>query len=991
MNRKLYSIICALVFFVPMARASGGGSALPGVFFQAADTLDNENELDAQTLDSLVRSMNTLAARRNVADSVDVRAMQVNPFVSTAQYVKGFVSGVYVQEASGEPGSLKNIVWRGLSSPVFSNRDLNGVQPTVFVNGIPLAQESNFAFDIQRYNFRKIGTETDLFTRVDMNAVKSIEVIKDPVRLAELGPLAANGAIWIVTHSGRSGERRLSINSYYGFGAKPAVTPLNAEYEHRFRQPFYALYGSLDDRLKYPGYLADSTNANYYGPSNWQDLYYKDSPLYAVDMSLTGGSDRANFSFYGGHKNNAGVADDTNIKTYNALFSVNMAPFSWFTVSAFVDANRSERQRNRSLRDQFSETAYLPELTTPLSPNKEAYAYYLDQHNTRTLNDNVTNNIHGYLNFKFKVVDNLSFDSKLSIDYTEGLRDVFWPSTLMEGSNFVSNYFGYTQRLIFSNGLKYILPLEKGQSLDFRLGSEYVMDLYRFNYAKAYDGPNDFVKINVVNGKSNEDDYLLPRGGLNVYRWNNKDQFRMQSFHGNLGYNLKNILRAEVLLRMDGASTVQRDSRWIFTPAAHLKWNAKEHLWPDGGVLSALAVDLGAARIARPISRSKYSTGPQYAANMGWSTEPGLVSYNGFAGISRPYGSGWVGYGINWPYSDQMNLSVASSWFADRLSANVSLYQKEDKNQLALIPVPSEYGYVGQHKNGMNVRNRGVEVGLSGHVLPRDNAFQWHAAVNLTANKNTLTALPNGLDELVVGDRKLKVGRSVDQFWLYQNDGIYNNVSEIPTSGGRRLAFEGVFLNAGDPKWRDLNGDFNIDDQDKVMTGQATPKLFGAWNNRLAYRNFDLNFQLYFATGHKLLNSRAATRYDFINNESNNTIQSVREIFHWQQDIDISKYPIYNPWSSVVPYRVEQDLFLEDASFVKLRALSLGYELSALGGMKNRIKTLHRAYIYVSGTNLHTWTGFSGSDPELAEFNGYYTGYGLPLAPTYTLGIKLDL
>jgi len=93
----------------------------------------------------------------------------------------------------------------------------------------------------------------------------------------------------------------------------------------------------------------------------------------------------------------------------------------------------------------------------------------------------------------------------------------------------------------------------------------------------------------------------------------------------------------------------------------------------------------------------------------------------------------------------------------------------------------------------------------------------------------------------------------------------------------------------------------------------------------------------------------------------------------------------------VVPYRVEQDLFLEDASFVKLRSLSLGYELSGLGMVKNGIKNLRRAYIYVSGTNLHTWTGFSGSDPELAEFNGYYTGYGLPLAPTYTLGIKLDL
>src|SRR5690606_31902439 len=222
------------------------------------------------------------------------------------------------------------------------------------------------------------------------------------------------------------------------------------------------------------------------------------------------------------------------------------------------------------------------------------------------------------------------------------------------------------------------------------------------------------------------------------------------------------------------------------------------------------------------------------------------------------------------------------------------------------------------------VQNRGVELAIGGHIFHPDNVFQWNSSINVSANRNTLTALPNGLDELVVGNRKLKVGNPIDQFWVYENEGIYNDQADIPVQDGRRLAFEGVYLNAGDPRWKDNNQDFNIDNDDKVLKGQATPKVFGAWNNQFRYKHFDLNFQLYFAVGHQLLNQRAATRYDFINNESNNTIQSVREIFHWQQDIDISKYPIYNPWSSVVPYRVEQDLFLENASFVKLRAVSLG-------------------------------------------------------------------
>src|SRR5690606_21248603 len=206
-----------------------------------------------------------------------------------------------------------------------------------------------------------------------------------------------------------------------------------------------------------------------------------------------------------------------------------------FRSSSFINANRSERKRNRSLRDQFAETSYLPDLSTPLAPNKSVYTYYLDQH-SESLNDNITNNINGYLNFKFSIIKNLSFDSKISVDYTVGLRDVFWPSTLMEGSNFVSNYFGYTQLLVFGNNLQYIVPVRPQNTLSFHLGSEYIMDLYRFNYARAYDGPNDFVKINVVNGGN--EDYLVPKGGLMLYRWNNKDQFRMQSFFGSVQYSM---------------------------------------------------------------------------------------------------------------------------------------------------------------------------------------------------------------------------------------------------------------------------------------------------------------------------------------------------------------------------------------------------------------------------------------------------------------------
>lgn len=253
-------------------------------------------------------------------------------------------------------------------------------------------------------------------------------------------------------------------------------------------------------------------------------------------------------------------------------------------------------------------------------------------------------------------------------------------------------------------------------------------------------------------------------------------------------------------------------------------------------------------------------------------------------------------------------------------------------------------------------------------------------------------ALPQGLKELQVGDRLLRVGEAVDKFWLLENQGIYAQESDIPLNPntGARMDYQGVELSAGDPRWADLNGDHSIDKEDKVLTGNSMPKLFGGFSNKFTYKNFDLNIQLYFALGHQALNHRAANRYDFINNESGRTINAVREVFHWQQDVDIQKYPLYNPWSSVVPYRTDQDLFLENASFIKLRTLSFGYDFSDLPFLKENVKHLRKAYLYAMGNNLFTLSGFSGRDPELINVNGIYDGYGLPLAPTYTIGLKFD-
>lgn len=933
--------------------------------------------------------INTLNRRELTGDSVNVRPLKNYPFLAVGSYLTGQAAGVYVQTPSAEPGTFQNILIRGLSSVQFRNRDIANNQATVYINGVPMGHEHSFAYDIQRYDYNKIGPATDFLASVDLASISSIEIIKDPIRLAELGPMATNGAIWITTLGGKTGQREISVNGYYGINTKPAVTPINAEYEDLFRQNFYERYATADDRLKYPGYLSDATNLNYYGSSNWADLYYSTASLYTVDMSLRGGSDRANFGFMGSHTKSAISSDATNLKRYNALFNVNMLPFEWFTISTFINARRLDRNRNTNLRDRYAEMAYLPDLSTPLAPNKSVYGKYRDIYTNEGVDDNTTNHLNGSVNLALDIFPFLKFTTNFAVDYNEGIRDLFYSSRLMETINYMSTYTGYTQRYIFSNKLAYNYQFDKS-NLAVLIGSDYSEDLFRYNFARSYDGPNDYIKLNVVSGdRRYPGSYLVARGGLRVLQYVNKEQFHLHSVYGRLKYDFDEKIELSSVLRWDGSSTVQRDSRWLFTPSVGAKWNVDKSMDSD----EVFNVSLGYSRVGKPVYSSRYAAGPQYNASLGWDQDPTVASYYGYAGIARTYSYGWTGYGLEWAYSDKMELTVNNSFFKKRLNTSLSLYQRDDKDQIALTPVPSELGYTGEYKNGLSVRNRGLDLTVSGQILPAtENKVSWSGSLNFNLNQNELLALPGGITELVEGNRLLRVGEAIDRFWLYKNEGIYQNLNEIPKdNNGVLLNNNGVPFAAGDARWADINQDNIINDNDRVLIGRFTPKFYGGFDHTLGYKGFDLNLGFTYALGLNALNQRASNRYNFASNEDNNDIGAIREIFQWQQDLDISKYPTYNIWSGTNPYRMDQDLFLENASYLKLRSASIGYDLSHLTSLKKAMKTLRRAYIYLSANNIYTLTRFTGNDPELVNFNGVYDGYGLPLTKTFTLGFKLDL
>lgn len=964
------------------------------IVFQSAvlNAQDSSTTEKIDTIDVIVANnvRTSLTEKYKVLNEVPLQHTSSLPYISLQQLLKGNTAGAYIQEPSGEPGTEQNIFIHGIASPLLSKRDLFDNQAAVFLNGIPLTQDNPFAYEVQKYDFNRIGPATNLLATINPGNIQSIEIIKDPVTLASLGPIAANGAIWITTKNAHSGYREISINSYFGVAQKPAVTAVNAAYENSFRLPFYDRYGTINDRLNYPPYLRDSTNTDYYGPANWTDLYYKNALIYSGDMSLTGGSERANFRFFAGATKNAGNADNTSIDRYTGSFFINVAPLTWLKVSSMINYSRMGRNRNRNIRDRLAEERYIPDLTNPLTPNKPLYSAYLNEFN-KAIDDNTTNAIQGYLDIGADY-KKFAYKGRIGFDYNEGTRNTFWPTTLLEGNNFVSNYFGYNQRFVVSNTLGYEFATGAEQKLLLQAGQSFMADVYKYDYAYAYNGPNDFIKINVVNGDPNASDYLVPTG-FKVYYLPAKMQSALASFFGNAAYTYHDILKLSAVVRRDGSSYMQPDNRWFTSFSGGAEWNIKGQLFDQSKKISSLFFTTSWARIGKLLSDDRFSAGPQYRVDLGWTNEPTIGSYSGIPGISRPYTNGWVGYGIPWAYSDKLSAGFRAGILNDRLKFGVEVYNRDDKQMLLAVPVPSEWGYTGAYKTGLAVNNKGVDLSIIADIVPSTNKnFSWTFTANANYNKNKLKALPDGLQELIIGTNKLVVGKPVDAFWVFENKGIYNADAEVPVNPqtNQPLTFQGVSLKAGDPRWVDINGDYVIDNKDKVVTGNYLPKISGGFGSHLQYKAFSTDFQFYFVLGRKVLNQYASSRLDFINTEANNNINSVKEITFWEKKMDLSSYPMYNPWSAVVPYRLEQDLFLDNASFLKLRSLSLNYDITQ-GLSKKGTGVFKKFVVYISATNLFTITPFKGDDPELANYNGIYSGYGLPIPRSIVAGFKMDL
>ncbi|HVI48124.1 MAG TPA: SusC/RagA family TonB-linked outer membrane protein [Chitinophaga sp.] len=919
--------------------------------------------------------------------SPDMSSLRMMPYTSIDQMLTGRVTGVDIRTPTAEPGKRNSIFIRGTSSLLLKNSDLFYLQPTYVVDGIPLIADHAFAYDIQRFDFNRLGTETNLSSFINVNDIESIEVLKDFAASAKYGPMAANGIINITTKGPRVGQMKVSVNAYAGISLRPAADAVNGKYESDFRLPFYRRYANETQWRNFPRYLADSSQPRYFGPANWDDLFYRNAFTEGIQASVSGGSPFASFRFSIGQSSQQGVADKTGLQRYNVNFGINIVPIRNLVFSTYIGVATLNRKRNEFLRDRAGDEDYLFNYETPLSPNKEfLQQYYTDL--TNGINKNRNNSARIIANAQYSFLSHFTWNTRFAIDYGQNFRDYFVPTALSEGNSFVSNFDGLSKRLVLDNSLRFQQTFAQHHHLDVVIGQYSQWDKWRYDYGRAYKGKSDYIKIYQPGNDDNK------QGRFTNLRlmFNAKDytQSNLASFYLNAGYNYQQKYFLTLYVRRDGTSYLPANQRWLMSPTVSAAWKISGEKFLQSSWLSNLNLRASWGRVGRLLMDELYKGGPIYNVDAGWTGTPNMSTYNAFPAINAAFGTGYVAPGTTWPYVEQLNGGLDVAFLHDRIRASLDIYSKTDRNLVLKVPTQEEEGYTGVIKNGMAIRNYGYEFSVEADVI-RNRKFTWTTALNVYTNQNKLLSLPDGLTDLVIDHHRFLVGKPTDRYWLLINEGIYQSDNDVPVNPatGKRMSYQGLPLKKGDPEWKDLDGNYDINDKDRILTGRMSPAATGGFSNTFRYRDIELSFLLNYSFGRKVINEVLANRFDFANREGVDDPKGIKEITYWEKvPGDYSKIPLYNPWSAVYAYQPDQTLFLEDASFIKLRAVTLAWHLHSAWMKRSGIEYLR---IYATGNNLLTWTRYKGGDPEAVSYFGYDEGYYNWAAPrTFTVGFNFQ-
>ena len=869
--------------------------------------------------------------------SIDAEEIDNQSAASFDNLLKGRSAGVQISSSSGMPGAGTYISIRGASS-------INaGTQPLLVIDGMPIYNDNKDAPGTQ------YGTtpSTNALTSLNPNDIESIEILKDASATAIYGSRGSNGVILIDTKSGKGATTSITYDAYYGVqSVAKKLDLMNGEEHARFLND-WAVGNGLAEPFTNPESIGEGTD--------WQEEIYRNAPIQNHQLSISKGSGNTRYYISGNYYNQQGIVLNSQLERYSLRANID------YELSDKLNFNQSLTV-NRTINDGVptssvgagnvraaADKAIAASPTIPVYDEngnyvRNWYAGWKEENPVAALK-NLTNqikgdNLIGNLSLDYAVFEGLTLKTSLGINLMNRKHVEYYPmqytyiGRILDGLGIRSNR--EIINVLNENTIRYTRTYNNLHEFEVLGGVTWQTEKDESSFLQPSGFPNDRMGVNAV-----EIATTTPVIGSNITEWS------IASGLGRINYKYDDKYLLTVTFRADGSSKFGEGNKWGYFPSAAVGYRISEenfiqnlNLFDDLKIRGSYGFT-GNQEIGSYNSLARVVTGDIYII------DNTLVSGSHQASLSNEE--------LKWEKTEQWDIGIDASLFDNRLTLGFDYYLKDTEDLLFWVNLPSNSGYSGALDNTGRVENKGFEFEISADILQGN--FNWSIDGNYSHNRRKLISLGRS------ASTTLFEGYTPGVVLGYKYEGVFHNQDEVNSQSAQGS------VEPGDAKYRDINEDGVLDAEDRTIIGTPNPDFIFGFTNHFSYKGVTLRIFLQGQIGEEeFKNSYMHNPAEPVTNKSRDLVD------RWTPTNKNSNIPKagFNNW------RYPSTYMLQDASFIKIRNIQLGYNIPL-----DATNWLDNARIYLSGENLFTFTkDYSGYDPDV--------GMGYPSARNVMLGINVE-
>jgi TonB-linked SusC/RagA family outer membrane protein len=939
-------------------------------------------------------------------------AMKGSIITNLDQSLQGRATGVTAMTTSGAPGSSSSIRVRGQAT-INAN-----AEPLYVIDGVIVQGGGNSGSDFglgDALGNGKVSTISPLST-INPADIVSMEVLKDASATAIYGAQGSNGVILITTKRGKAGEAKFTYDGMV------AIQRQNTRLDMMNLREYAEYYNDLVS-------TGQASSSNYYSdPSilgkgtNWQDAIFQTALQHQHQVSAQGGTEKVQYYVSGSYMNQDGTIIGSDFERLSLRANLDAQLKSWLKFG--MSATYSDIDENLKLADGSEGIINYSLTTIPDIP-----IYDIDGNYSSVVREGYTNpnpvalamldeiklsrnKLTGNFFFDVTPLKNLTWHTEFDYDVSNSKADRYKPmvdlGSWVRSQNSASLQKNSSWYWAVKNYVTYNGTAWDKFHYNAMVGQECWESRYDYSSISNTNLPSDAV----------HNPYLGTGTPTIGSRFGSSS---MASFFTRETLNWDDRYLLTYTYRYDGSSNFGPENRWagFHSLAAAWRFTNEEFFKPYASWLSNGKLRLGWGQ-----------TGNANIGSYAWGSS--------ISKMSSALGTGYrpaniANTGVKWETQEQTNLGLDLGFLNDRITFTGDIYNKTSKDMLMSMQLPS---YMGTQGNGSSalaapkgnygeINNKGLELQITGRPFVGD--FEWESSFQISFNKNKLVALSGTENASLVGYGQWsdvvsvsEIGQPLYNFYGYVVEGVYEDLDDIKNSPvSDHYPSDGVFnpnstVWPGDLKFKDVNGDGKIDENDRTVIGNPLPDFTFGFNNTFRYKNFDLSIFINGSVGNDVLNYTSIS-LTHMNSSWTNQLTTVKDRAVLTQIdpnktyadgswwyYDVTNVKVANP-DTKIPRATTADpndndrissRYIEDGSYVRLKNITLGYTFP-----KKTLKRLHleSLRLYANLQNICTITGYSGYDPEVGASTQDSSGlvYGVdygryPSPSVYSFGLNIS-